>query len=246
MRNRFLWQPLMIAVVGVLVDVALTPAAQADLVAYWMFNGDNFLADSSGNGHTLTSSGAVSPSSNAALLNGGLFSAANLDLSGYRQVTFSWDMESTGTGEKILFEHSGDYNGHVGAMIGLVNGSSGNVCLRCPTTYNSDNFTVGSGMNHYVVTYDLDAASVADVVKVSTGSGAGTASGDQAAAPTAFINATFNIGDRQNGNVEPFIGTIDNFKIEGTPNLLTPEPNTLLLVVTGVLGLLCYAWRRQK
>jgi hypothetical protein len=30
------------------------------------------------------------------------------------------------------------------------------------------------------------------------------------------------------------------------PGVLVPEPSTLILLATGLLGLLCYAWRRRS
>ena len=53
---------------------------------------------------------------------------------------------------------------------------------------------------------------------------------------------TFNIGGRQGGGVVPYLGTIDNFEIVGT----VPEPGTIVLLITGLIGLLAYAWRKRK
>jgi hypothetical protein len=39
-------------------------------------------------------------------------------------------------------------------------------------------------------------------------------------------------------------GWVDNFQVTGPVPM--PEPGTLCLLFTGLLGLLCYAWRKQK
>lgn len=38
----------------------------------------------------------------------------------------------------------------------------------------------------------------------------------------------------------------DNVRLDASPTTPAPEPSTLVLTVVGMIGLLCYAWRRQK
>lgn len=229
-------------VASLIVAACLASTAYATVIADWQFNGDNFLADSSGNGHTLSSAGAVSQVDNAASFNGGVLSA-NIDLTPYRKVTISWEQNGNTSGDHIVYEHSSDYNSHTGAVLGLV----GSANLSCGAgVYNIDAYSVGSGAQSFSVQYNLDAANVGDIVKVFQGTGEiGTAdlgAGHQSAAPASFINAVFSIGGRQTGAFS-FIGTIDNFKIEGT---MVPEPGTILMASTCLPGLLAYAWRKRK
>jgi hypothetical protein len=232
---------VVLGVFAIVVAVAgLASTACADTVAFYEFNGANFLADSSGNGHTLSSIGDVTQVGDAASFNGGVLSA-DIDLTPYKQVKISWDQNATvTTGDHIIYEHSANYNNNPGAVLAVL-GSANLKCVGGDGHYNIDSFTPATGSQSYSITYDIGAANVADVVKVFQGTTQiGTATKDQDVPPTAFINAMFNIGDRQGGGVAPFYGTIDNFKIEG---IAVPEPNTLLLLMTGMLA---YAWRKRK
>jgi hypothetical protein len=38
---------------------------------------------------------------------------------------------------------------------------------------------------------------------------------------------------------------IDNVSLVATTNAV-PEPGTIVLLITGMLGLVCYAWRKRK
>jgi hypothetical protein len=246
MSSKFAHRVLLGAFAIVLVAAGLASTACADTVAFYEFNGANFLADSSGNGHTLSSIGDVTQVGDAASFNGGVLSAT-IDLRPYKQVTISWEQNSTAvTGDHIIYEHGANYNTKAGAIVGLV----GSANLNCSTAglYNIDTYTPATGLQSYSVTYDLATTNVADVVKVFQGAteiGTGSAgTGHQTLPPAAFINAMFNIGDRQGGGVVPYLGTIDNFKIEGFGAV--PEPGTIVLLVTGALGLLAYAWRKHK
>jgi hypothetical protein len=39
---------------------------------------------------------------------------------------------------------------------------------------------------------------------------------------------------------------LSELSTDGTGLSIVPEPGTLILLGTGVLGLLCYAWRQRK
>jgi hypothetical protein len=45
----------------------------------------------------------------------------------------------------------------------------------------------------------------------------------------------------------PGLGNVyHEFDVFGTPTSNVPEPGTIVLLATGLIGLLCYAWRRRK
>lgn len=240
MSRKYSYYVMMLVMATLVSVVSMT---KADTVAFWEFNGNNFLADSSGNGHTLSITGNVSQVGNAASFNGGVLSA-DIDLTPYKQVTISWDQNATvATGDHIIYEHSANYNNNPGAILGVI-GMAGLKTGFGDGYYNLDSYTGTTGAQSYSVTYDIGTNNVADVVKVVQGTTEiGTAMKDQAAPPTSFIDAMFNIGDRQGGGVAPYYGTIENFKIEG---IAVPEPTTIVLIICGLLGLICYAWRKRK
>jgi hypothetical protein len=237
------------ALFGILAVTAIACSAsalRADTVAFWKFDGDTnaFIVDSSENRHTLTQTGGVSQVNGAASFSGGVLSA-DIDLTRYRQVTISWDQYGTKTGDQIVYEHSENYNNYAGALLGLF----GSASLQCGNyTYNVDTFPASiNAWQHVSVTYNLDAPTVGDVVNVYDASNEiiGTNSAgnqQQCTAPQSFIHNTFYIGNRTDRSVS-FAGSIDNFKIEGTS---VPEPGTLMLFGSGLMGLLCYAWRKRR
>lgn len=224
---------------GAVVIGCLASAARAETVAFWEFNGDSFL-DSSVGSHTLSvTTAGVSQVDNTASFSGGVLSA-DIDLRSYRQVTVSWDQYNSGTPTaNVVWEHSANYNGNPGAIVGTI-GSANIRTDDGSNAYNIDEFSVGSGWQHFSAAFNLDAVDVADVVKV-TGSEIGWASpSGQGPAPESFINALFNIGARQGGSWA-FTGQLDNVKIEGIP-----EPSTVIILASGLAGLLAYAWRKRK
>ena len=240
MSRKYSYYVMMLVIAAIISVASMT---KADVVALWEFNGDNFFADSSGNGHTLSSTGEVSQVGNAAFFNGGVLST-DIDLSPYKQVKISWDQNATvTTGDHIVYEHSANYNNNAGAVIGVI-GSANLKCIGGDGHYNIDTYTPATGSQSYSVAYDIGTANAANVVRVFQGAmEIGTATKDQDVPPTAFIHAMFNIGDRQGGGVAPYYGTIDNFKIEG---FSVPEPTTWISLMTGIIGMFAYAWRKRK
>ena len=65
------------------------------------------------------------------------------------------------------------------------------------------------------------------------------------ALPT-FTSACHDVGAYPGGNNWYFRGTVENVVVRNTYSLPTPEPGTLALLITGLIGLLCYAWRKRK
>ena len=213
---------------GMLVDSSAN-AQTEETIAFWEFDGTNFLADSSGNGYDLTSIGNVTQVSDTASFTDGLLSVADLDLSPYRQVTVSWDMNYTGG--TYLFEQTENFNHHVGAIAAFTD----SLGIRCDSSYNMDNYTPTPGWHSYSAVYDLQTNDVADVVKIfeddieigSARISSSTGKPIQDPPPASFQGTTFNIGARAEG-YDPMVGDslsfqgqIDNLMITGR---LLPEP----------------------
>lgn len=248
-------------VVASFVVAACASTAHATVIASWQFDGANFLADSSGNGHTLvntgdTANGGAVQSSDAAVGSGSaLFNGTaimktidSIDLTPYEKVSVSWWMKATGIGSGgigLVYEQSPNYNDYTGAFITYLNGANNpaSAYLRCPNRYNGKDFSHPYGAwTHIQVDYDLTAKgddavkTYVDGVKVGT-----TFDGNDP--PVSFANQTFYLGAIPTVSVCGFKGYIDNFAIEGTA---IPEPGTFSLVTIGLLGLLAYAWRKRK
>ena len=170
MSCSFVSRVLVGVVAGLVVAASMASTARADIVADWQFNGANFFTDSSGHGHTLSiTSGTVTQVGDAASFSGGGgVLSANIDLTPYRQVTISWDQNATDvTNEHIVYEDTPNYNLYVGPMLGEVN--SAHILCGHNNDYNIDTFTPATGPQSYSVTYNLDATTGADVVKVFQG-----------------------------------------------------------------------------
>lgn len=247
----------------VVVAACLASTAQAGVIADWNFDGVGaaWLDDSSSNGHTLTlnTSGAstVSQVGGKASFTGGYLSLAGFDVSPYRQLTVSWDEQTSSTSTQIIYELSANVNGQPGAFIAAINNPAPKSWTSLSTAdamypANSDLFPMSSGVwEHFAITYDLDSTDPAKVVRVfSVSGGSGTEIGTadpnyQKDPPAAFMGATsFNIGAREGFGLS-FIGSMDNFKIESGLTYV-PEPGTIVLLATGLIGLLAYAWRKRK
>jgi hypothetical protein len=93
-------------------------------------------------------------------------------------------------------------------------------------------------------------------VSVFTGSGPGqTLLGTYSAASSTSFNTVVTPSFDTNGTdlyrlyivstTAPAMTFVDNVHLTGTL-AATPEPGTIVLVTTGLIGLLCYAWRKQK
>ncbi len=89
----------------------------------------------------------------------------------------------------------------------------------------------------------------------------GSNSGSATGAPTLLTTPTqVMIGTERTDrdDIMHFAGTIDNVKLYNTvlsgaqmsldasTNTDTPEPSTLVLLAAGLVGLLCYAWRKRR
>lgn len=217
--------------------------AIAGTIAWWRFEPGNFLADSSGNGWTLTNGGNVVPSSDVDPASGSSGSAAfsaaqalsylsrsGFDLSPYQRVRVSWWMKPEASSPTALvFEHSPNFNSNPGGFLASVNESGGGGALawRTSTSYNIDKFvhTVPDPQPHWeqwAVEFDRTANSAADAVKVYRGDMllADQVFGTYRATNFApFRNDVFVIGARGGGSspTYKFTGKIDELKVESLP-----------------------------
>jgi hypothetical protein len=78
----------------------------------------------------------------------------------------------------------------------------------------------------------------------------GVVASEQASSPAArhafTSNNTHWIGCSPSGAQYSFDGSIRNVYVCNTYDVTVPEPSTLILVGSGLFGLLAYAWRKQK
>jgi hypothetical protein len=243
-----LFSHILLRVFAILVvEAGLAPTVHADTIASWALSGTGatFLADSSGNGHNLSVTGNVTATGTAASFNGGCLTSNSIDLTKYSQITISWDqLCNSTTGDQIVYEQSANYNNNVGAVLGLVGSANikGSGVGYDIATYP----VVANTWQQFTVTYNLNAADNSDIVQVFE-NGKSISTADVAhsdAAPASFINDVFNIGAREGGSIG-FSGEISNFTISSGLNAV-PEPGSIVLLATGLIGLLAYAWRKRK
>ena len=240
---------------------------QADLIAQWDFaSSGNLLVDSSGNGHTLVKSASTAWSSDmpsgsglsgSVLFDGStstMETVADLDLTGYKDITATWWQKFTGTGSGVVFEHSWNVGTVIGGFSSVVNNNnvSGQGQLTWKTTtskyaidrYTNEDESGNTTWEQVTATFDLEAASLATVVQVWDDGVLGTTL-LQSNPPASFVNDVFTIGYQQaTGIPRYYAGNIAGLKIEGTPTV--PEPGSLILLATGLLGLVACSRRKRK
>ena len=83
------------------------PLDRLDVVAYWQFDGDNFLADSSGHGHTLVNRGAKQVDNAASFDGTAMMSSVDpIDLTPYTKVRVSWRQKvASAASQHVIWEH---------------------------------------------------------------------------------------------------------------------------------------------
>lgn len=241
-------------VVSIVMAICFASTGWADTtIADWEFTeGSDFLADSSGNGHTLTKIGTVGDTGGVATFSAEGLLGANLDLTGYNSVKISWRwlVQSDSFGLALLhnFESAGGVSvtaNEVAAgdsRVGLRGTNGSYITDRITHAHGSDNMT---WENFYAV-YNLGAATAEDSINVYK-EGAATGTNEcLGTVPSSYLNSLFMIGGvTDNGTTYAgagFVGQIDYVKVES----VVPEPGTCILVIAGSLGLLCYAWRKRR
>ena len=223
---------------------ALTPSHLV-VVANWKFDDDQFLTDSSGNGHTLVNRGATQIDGTASFNGKGMVSSVDsIDLTPFTKVRVSWSQKATlPISDQVVWEQSDDFNVTPGAIIACNSATVGKASIRATdenASYNLDEYpVVADTWEDFMVEFNLTTdrgdhvAYRSDVVKVfKDGELIGTNTGLEGFAPDVFINAAFHIGGRV-GTTTPvaagFTGLIDNVKIEGML-----KSNNTILKSTGI------------
>ncbi len=238
---------------GFALLVGMVSTAQATLIADWQFTEGNFLADSAGS-NTLTKVGTVGDTGGVATFsNAGLLTAANLDLSGYNKIRISWRWLIQTDAFGSLY-NTDNFNS-AGALAMSVNelaagdnygglrGTSGGYIVD---RFSHEHGTTNTTWENFYAEYDLTAADVKNVVQVFEDGSLVSTSPHTAGVPSAFVGGLFQIGGGSNDGGLTFsgagmIGQLDYLTIESIP-----EPGMMTLLLTGILGLLAYAWRRRR
>ena len=210
----------------------LTSVASAEVIAFWQFEADDpgtpeneFLADSSGNGHVLENHGAFctpnfagSPGGDTnAGFNGEAYlkTAETLDLSGYDHLRISWRHRVVGAGG-IIWEHSPSFIGKSGAIVADVNDpydngvAAGKAGIWIGSSLNLDNYPHSHDFSweNQAVEIDLTNDVPADIVKVFRDDVLiSTASTAQAKGDVSFLNDYLFIGAR--GGTGVFLTGLD-------------------------------------
>lgn len=260
------WSPRVLASVlaGLFVAACVASTAQATVIAEWKFDPTDFYADSSNNGHFLN--GTVASSADAPAGSGlagsasfdgtnilGVGTSGPIDLSPYSHIRISWWQKVTSDNLGIVLEDSTNYNHSPGGFLVTANegtAGTGYACYNTGTAPNYDSFShshgTGAAWEQISLDFDLTTANLSDrtVVSVNGVAGADVLTPD---GTSPFRNDFFHIGGRWgDGDTHPlyvFTGLIADMKIEGTA---TPEPTSAILLVTALIGLVCYAWRKRK
>lgn len=247
-----------LAAFALVVGLAATTQASLITIADWQFESDAFTADSSGNGHTLVNSGAVASTDAAAgvssaYFNGsaGMYTTDAIDLSKYKQVQVKWSMKATGTDFGIVYEQGTSMNDVAGGLFTSINDAgagSGGAAIHSESGYNVKYYPhdTSDTWASYEVDYNVDAVSSDLVTRVKrNGIDVTTLSSSYNVMPTTLASEVLNIGGRNiaGGGGFKYSGYLDALTITAT---VVPEPSTMAMVLTGVIGILCCAWRRQK
>ncbi|MDD5706578.1 MAG: hypothetical protein PHR35_11680 [Kiritimatiellae bacterium] len=220
-----------------------TGTGLADTVAWWRFEPGSLTTDSSGNGNTLSTSGAivtndvplnaVGNTAGSAYFNGSAFAKTigTLNLSGFTNVTVEWFMKpKKATGTAIVWEQSANAGGLTGAMGAFMNNlANGKLDLlqKLNTRVLWNSFTPIDGTDgkwhHYAVSLDTTQSYTnANAMKVYVDGahlgGSYFGSGGEGV-PASLVNQVLNIGMRD-GAQYPFVGFIDELRVSS--RLLSP------------------------
>ena len=194
----------------------------ATTVAYWQFEPGNLGTDSSGNGNTLTITGATSDpdvpsgiSSTGSLFFDGAtasaVTASTLNLSSYKGLTIEYFMKTNNqTALSIIYELSPSGTANAGAFYMSFNEPSGSMRVlqgNAPYSYRPCPYATGSAWHHYAATIDNSSSNAVINVYVD---GVATTNAQVVAAAKTFRNDKFYIGARNSSTLR-FNGRLDQF-----------------------------------
>ena len=198
-----------------------------EVVAFWQFDGERFLADSSGHGHTLINQGASQVDGTVAFDGNSMVSTVDaIDLTPYDRIRVSWRQKvASAASDQVVWENTSDFNATPGAIGLILASGKAHAGIRTDNAspddpyrrdlYNVDQFPVTPNeWETLTVEYDRTAYR-ANVVRVfKDGKEMPATTFFDGFAPKAFVNAVFSIGARQ-GRKDGVVGQIDDLKIEG-------------------------------
>ncbi len=231
--------------------IETVPEPELYTIAKWSFEANAFLADSSGNGHTLANHGATpvedphagAPGTGVACFDGmddWMATVDAIDLSLYSDLSISWWQKISSEATAIVWEHSPSFISNPGGIVadvndgGIGNGKAGVWGTGGSPPLNLDEYphSTDGTWEQITVELDLEAASGADVTKVyRNGTLVSTASSAQTTNLGQFLNDNFFIGAR--GGASAYLnGYIDEMVIQST----VPEPGTFALLLTAGLS----------
>ena len=203
------------------------PPVPFDVIAHWQFDGEDFLADSSGHGHTLVNHGVTQVDQAAAFDGKAMLSTVDaIDLTPYNRIRVSWRQKTAlPDSDQVVWEHGSNFNTKPGAIAMVLEKGKAHAGIRSDVTsptdgdhsdgYNVDQYSVLTNTwETLAVEFDRTAYR-ANVVRVfKNGMEIAATTFFDGFAPKSFVNAAFHIGARD-GSKAPFTGQIDDLRIEG-------------------------------
>jgi MSHA biogenesis protein MshQ len=255
--SRFLRLMTVVGAVAVIFGLAYG-SAFADTVAYWSFNGD--LTDSSGNGHNGAASGTIGYTGDGKALE---LSSGHVVIPGSSNFQFA--------GSFTVETRAKFTSGAVGGIIDCTAASGGAAWWMRANggKLNCEIENDGSG-DDYFERYVFGSTTINDdkwhQLAMVYDSAAGTHTiyvdytqetlSSHSESGTSFTSVgtgtDFNIGLFHNGLYQ-FGGALDYIRVSNAAlspsqfiTIDTPEPSVLILMATGLVGLLAYAWRKRK